>query len=126
MLCGPFILYTNLLIPMPDGSDCSQAETAVTVFAAITFGTAAIMGLIGFCSGEPGPFCAFMLIAGILIAIAPFAVYIFVVSLVLSVPTLAVIVIYNRLSPKHKIQTKRLYVRDVEAIFPDVRIDNPS
>ena len=111
---------------MPDGSDCSQAETAVTVFAAITFGTAAIMGLIGFCSGEPGPFCAFMLIAGILIAIAPFAVYIFVVSLVLSVPTLAAIVICNRLSPKHKIKRQRPTPGELESIFPDVRIDSPS
>jgi hypothetical protein len=45
---------------------------------------------------------------------------------VLSVPTLAAIVICNRLSPKHKIKRQRPTPGELESIFPDVRIDSPS
>jgi hypothetical protein len=126
MLCGPFILYTSLLIPMPDGSDCAHTETAVTVFASATFFLAGITTLAGFCSGQPGPCFTNLLISGILVAIAPFAVYIVVVLLVLLIPTLAAKVIRRCLYPTHKVKRQRPTPGELESIFPDVRIDNPS
>jgi hypothetical protein len=126
MLCGPFIVYTSLLIPMPDGSDCAATEQAVTGFAITTYIIAAITASIGLFSQNPGLFCTNLLIAGILAAIAPFAVYIVVVLLVLLIPALAAKVMHRCLYPKHKIKRPRPTPGELESIFPDVRIDNPS
>ena len=81
MLCGPFMLYTDINITTFDGSNCSQLEPAVYTFTWVTCFIAGVVTLAGFCSASPSVCIISIIAAVVLIAISPFALYILMILL---------------------------------------------
>ena len=108
MLCGPFIMYSFLAIPAIDGTNCTQLEMAMTIFAVVSF-------IIALCCAA-GQTPKHLLLAAFFVLTAPFFLYI-------APAVILWIMVYN-LMPRKKTKDKNLPKQS--KFMDEIRIDPKS
>jgi len=106
MLCGPFIMYSFISIPAIDGTNCTQLEMAMTIFAVVSF-------IIALCCAA-GQTPKHLLLAAFFVLTAPFFLYI-------APAVILWIMVYN-LMPRKKTKDKNLPKQFMDGVRIDPKL----